>query len=66
MKIQIPDTTPMIAIFEFAREIGCVAHYEHGKFELRPTATGQARVSVKRAMQFPAGDGERARMEGGQ
>ncbi len=66
MHIQIPDTTPVVAIFEFARQIGCAAHYENDEFILRPTANGQARVAVAQAMRLPAGDGERTRLEGAQ
>lgn len=66
MLIQVPDSTPVMAIFQFAHQIGCAAHYENGEFILRPTANGQARVAVAQAMRLPAGDGDRTRLEGAQ
>lgn len=61
MLIQVPDTTPVMAIFQFAHEIGCAAHYEDGNLVLRPTAEGQARTAVRQTMALPVGDSDRAR-----
>lgn len=64
MLIQVPDNTPVMAIFQFAHQIGCAAHYENGTLILKPTAKGQARVAVSRAMALPTGDSERTRHGG--
>lgn len=64
MLIQVPDSTPVMAIFQFAHEIGCTAHYQNGNLILRPTASGQARMAVRKTMALPAGDGDRARHGG--